>query len=435
MKRVIFILLLLCVPAYAHIGSPDVFFEGDAGPYKLFVTVRMPIVIPGIAEIEIRARDADVTGMTVVPMRLSGPGSELPPSSDRMARDTRDPHMFTAELWLMEHGALRVRIGVEGARGPATLSVPLRAAAQRTLGMERWLGAVLFGLMLLLALSFISIAAAAVREGTLPPGELASATARRRTRIASVAATVLVLTVIVFGKMWWNAEAANYASWVDRPWRFNVERDGCSIKLPKMKIDLMPDHGHEMHLFVVGERFDAVAHLHPTRDADNRFTHVLPSLPAGRYQLFGDVVLEGGFPITGVGSLEIPDLTCDPLQGDDSVWVKTPSTIRMEPIEPRAREPVMLKFHATDVEPYMGMAGHAAIVKTDFSVFAHLHPSGSVAMPALMLAGTNTMTHARHLPDAVSFPYGFPSPGTYKVFVQIKRAGRVDTGAFDVTVK
>jgi hypothetical protein len=435
MKRVIVILLLLCSTARAHIGSPDVFFEGDAGPYKVFVTVRMPAVIPGVAELEVRARDGDVTGMTVVPMRLSGPGSELPPAPDRATRDARDPKMFGAQLWLMEHGALRVRIAVEGARGPATLSVPLRAAAQRTLGMSRTLGAILLGLMLLLATSFIAIAAAAVREGALPPGELASAKARKRTRIASLVAGAIVLALIAAGKMWWASEADAYARMIDRPWTFTVERDGCRIALPQVKVSLLPDHGHEMHLFVVRDGFDAIAHLHPTNS--DRFRHVLPSLPAGRYKLFADIVLDSGYPVTGVGELELPaDITCDPLTGDDSASVRTPSTIAMlSPREVRAREPLLLQFHASDVEPYMGMAGHAAIVKTDFSVFAHLHPSGSVAMPALMLAGTNTMTHAPHLPDDVSFPYGFPSPGLYKVFVQIKRAGKIDTATFDVTVK
>jgi hypothetical protein len=31
-------------------GSPDVFFEGQAGPYKLLVTIRPPQVVPGVAE-------------------------------------------------------------------------------------------------------------------------------------------------------------------------------------------------------------------------------------------------------------------------------------------------------------------------------------------------------------------------------------------------
>ncbi len=52
------LVLSLAVPGSAHVGSPDVFFQGDAGPYRLFVTVRVPLVIPGIAEIEIRARES-----------------------------------------------------------------------------------------------------------------------------------------------------------------------------------------------------------------------------------------------------------------------------------------------------------------------------------------------------------------------------------------
>ena len=39
------------------------------------------------------------------------------------------------------------------------------------------------------------------------------------------------------------------------------------------------------------------------------------------------------------------------------------------------------------------------------------------------------------LPPEVRFPYGFPGPGDYRIFVQIKRAGRVETGVFDAHVE
>ena len=100
------------------------------------------------------------------------------------------------------------------------------------------------------------------------------------------------------------------------------------------------------------------------------------------------------------------------------------------------------------MQPYLGMAGHAAFVKTDGSVFAHTHPQGSAAMAALMLANedrndTNadmsTMDMWQNMPmpisNTVEFPYGFPSTGRYRIFVQMKHGGTVETGAFDAMVQ
>jgi hypothetical protein len=101
------------------------------------------------------------------------------------------------------------------------------------------------------------------------------------------------------------------------------------------------------------------------------------------------------------------------------------------------------------LEPYMGMAAHAEIVCSDLSVFAHIHPSGSVSMAALSMAqagltgaptvGTEVPMQmagsSAPLPSEFSFPYGFPHAGSYRIFVQIKRAGRVQTAAFDVRVQ
>jgi len=72
-----------------------------------------------------------VTALTVVPMRLTGPGSKLPPTPDPAERSAVDPQFFTASLWLMERGSLQVRIAVDGGRGPASLSVPCRRTRRR----------------------------------------------------------------------------------------------------------------------------------------------------------------------------------------------------------------------------------------------------------------------------------------------------------------
>jgi hypothetical protein len=114
----------------------------------------------------------------------------------------------------------------------------------------------------------------------------------------------------------------------------------------------------------------------------------------------------------------------------------------------RPRQPYEFRFGLEDpqgrpaegMEFYMGMQGHAAFVSSDLTVFAHVHPSGSVPMAALSLLAPadphsgHTLMHSA-LPAVVSFPYGFPKPGAYRIFVQVKRAGKVETGIFDTRVE
>ena len=118
------------------------------------------------------------------------------------------------------------------------------------------------------------------------------------------------------------------------------------------------------------------------------------------------------------------------------VWDRDPGPLT-------ARRATLFRFHietpdgkrAHDLELYMGMPGHAAFIATGGSVFAHVHPSGSVAMAALELANPsahNMMNMAA--PTEVVFPYGFPQPGAYRIIVQMKRAGAVQTGTFDAHV-
>ena len=38
---------------------------------------------------------------------------------------------------------------------------------------------------------------------------------------------------------------------------------------------------------------------------------------------------------------------------------------------------------------------------------------------------------AARLPNTVGFPYGFPTAGAYRIFVQMKRGATIETAAFD----
>jgi hypothetical protein len=38
------------------------------------------------------------------------------------------------------------------------------------------------------------------------------------------------------------------------------------------------------------------------------------------------------------------------------------------------------------------------------------------------------------MPVEITFPYGFPQAGDYRLFLQVKRAGQVETAVFDTQV-
>jgi hypothetical protein len=451
----------LAVEVAAHIGSPDVFVDGMAGPYRLFVTVRPPHAIPGVAEVEVLATSDDINEIHIVPLPLTGPGAEFAPVPDRATQSTADPKLFTGTLWMMTAGAWQVRIAVNGARGEGHLSVPVPTFPKATLEMTWVLRALLFGFMLLLASGMVAIASTIAREAGLDPGQMVDAKHRRRGRIVGALTAIVVMTAVFFGNMWWGVEASDYARYVYKPLEAtpSVSSDGrlrLELRDPgwlrsRRLDDFVLDHGHPMHLFVVSPELDRLWHLHPREVSAGVFEHALPAIAAGRYELFADLVHRTGISETVTSPLESTGIAGQPLSGDDSAWsADAPSSGRIvweqeqQPLV--AKRLTMFTFRvldemsqpAQDVELYMGMPGHAVFFRRDRAVFAHVHPSGSAPMAALEIAAKAPAPHAQHhaaLPSTVSFPYGFPEPGRYRIFVQVKRAGQILTNAFDADVR
>jgi len=469
------ILLAAVATAAAHVGSPDVYFEDHAGPYPLLVVVRMPAVVPGVAEIEVHALSDNLSSVHVVPTRIRGLGAELAPVPDLAERDRNDRKLFRAQLWIMLRGAWKVQITVEGDKGKGELSVPLAAAPTAIRSLEGPLKWLLSGLMVLLVTGLAGMAGAAVREGMSDPGTIPVAADRRRARIATVCAALLVVAILAAGGWWWKAEAAAAAQSaysIPHVTASLTAPDLLSLKLENSENgqwaerirldDLVPDHGHLVHLFLFRlPDLDQMYHLHPRQDGTAHFAQAMPALPAGRYQMFADIVHATGFPETQIGEITLPEIHGGALQGDDSSWAAMPlnasisSDVAMlggggrmlwlhdAPL--RAGEPLRLRFRvedgsgqpAADLEPYMGMPGHLVLISNDAAVFAHLHAGGSPPMATVELAnGPARTAHSNHFISAeeITFPYGFPRAGTYRLFVQIKRAGRIETAVFKAAV-
>jgi hypothetical protein len=471
-------------PAHAHVGNKDVYQQVEIGPYKLFITIRTPTVLPGVATVEVRSGGATIRAISMTPLLLTGEASLHPPMPDAMTRSADDTQFFTGSLWLMGSDSWQVRFGIDGDAGPQDTSVPVPAASLAVLPMQRSMGWLLSGLGLILILGVVSIAGAAVRESRLEPGDEPNAVLRHRAWISSGVALVVTVALVYFGGVWWNVEAHGYSAKLYRASSLHATLQENLLELDlstgsvKASADstsiknsmLLPDHGHLMHLYAIREpQMDVAFHLHPKPAGVSGLSEELPSMPAGTYRLYADIVRVNGFPETATTELTIPaGMAGVPLSAEDASAMPPPLSagdlgisyalpdgykmIWDKPAKLTANAAYALRFRlvdqrgmpARDMQLYLGMAGHAAFVKADGSTFAHTHPSGSAAMPAMMLADESMMPNmdmssasmmSGPLSPTVEFPYGFPSSGRYRVFVQMKHGDVVETGVFDTEVQ
>jgi hypothetical protein len=495
------LLLLRAAPALAHVGSPEILYEGAAGPHQVLVRIRPPDVVPGTAEIVVRAVSDGVTRVAIQPVYFQTGGAGAP-RPDPLPRVRGDDRLFSGDLWLMEFGSSSVNLVVDGAAGPGSVVIPVPALATARRTMNVGLGVALGVLGLVLCAGIVGIVGASNLEAVLPPGVEADAAQRRRVRRVMAATVVILAAGAVASKSWWASVDAMYLKKMYRPTEMKaasavregqrrlyltLEDQGWTDRTTG---DLIPDHGKLMHAFLIAEpRHDAFAHVHPVERQGETFEIVVPPLPAGPYRVLADIVHSNGMAETLTGQVELPagsdreqkgssDISGDPAprsrsdreqrgsteftSGDpDDSWtigagqttasqtLADGSTMTWErPPSIRADTLQSLRFtlHGPDgapaaLEPYMGMIGHAAVLRDDGSVFVHVHPVGTVSMAAqeafARRVGSGTaMDHHAHAAaaSAVSFPYSFPRAGRYHVWVQVKRAGRVLTGAFAVDV-
>ena len=481
-----------------HVGSKNVFFTGNAGPYPVSVVVRPPDVVPGLAGISVRVTDGagEVERIAVRPVRWDAAPEGGAPPPDPAVLVPGDPELYSAELWLMTVGAYRIEVTVEGSRGTGTASVPVTSIMLGVRDMPPVLGGLLLLLGGLLLAGAVSIAGAAVRESRLGPEEAVRTNQRRWGWFAMACAAALLLTGAYWGNAWWDAVDRDVRSGIFE--RLSVEGavtgDSAAPVLEIRITDpawlgrnwspLVPDHGKLMHMFVVGAPdMNAFAHVHPVPADSATFRAPWPDLPPGEYRIYGDIVHESGFAQTVVDTVLVePEVLAHgestPMQEadpDDSSWMGTATPLSgpgaAAPLadgstmqwlgapELRVDEETVLSFTVRDpsgapavLEPYMGMISHAALTRGDGSVFVHLHPAGTISMGALSVLAPDmrAVTDPDEM-DAVSddpgggprdpgsagqveFPYAFPQPGEYTIWVQVKRAGKVLTGAFQVMV-
>lgn len=180
-------------------------------------------------------------------------------------------------------------------------------------------------------------------------------------------------------------------------------------------------HERRLHLIVLSRNLVDYLHLHPTVDADGRWTVELPALRAGSYRFFADFQPAGGDNLTlgtditvsgVVGALSLPP----PASVDDVDEYSVELSGDQQIGESELSFTVRLDGQPVRTEPYLGAAGHLVAIRSGDLAYLHVHPHEDDATPV------------------VSFTAEFPSAGTYRLFFDFSHDGEVRTAAYTLTV-
>jgi hypothetical protein len=499
--RLLFIASLLTLfpwMAHAHVGSPDVFFSGPVGPYPVDITIRMPAVVPGRAQIIVRSKSADPIEVAFLPI-FSRTAVKNAPPADTGTLVPGESNLYSGDLWLMSFGAYSIEVRINGKAGSGSIQIPVNSVATSQLPMPPYLEKLLLLLGAMLVIGGLAIVEAAARESVLPAGVAPVPRDRRRGLFACAVTAIIVALALAGGSRWWDSEASKFrrnlhsGGWPDLAANVSVQGSQRILHLTigqkafaaNDSVPLLLDHGKLLHFFLVGDPArDAFAHIHPIRTGPKTFDVALPPLPAGRYEGFCDMTLGQGLSSTGTLSIQLPAIpTSSPapapmvVDPDDSWTISPAAAQHLTPAgdtlfqfpgglqvawkahpPSRVSQDASLHFevrdstgHPVPLDPYMGMISHVAVLRSDGAVFAHLHPSGNYSMAAQMFfakkVATETGAPAADGMDSmpgmdqpapgdssISIPYEFPSPGNYRIWVQFKTAGKIMTAVFDASV-
>lgn len=544
-KSLHLVILLFCyLVNSSHVGSPGVTYEGMLGNYRVLANINPPDVIPGTATLTIILPESpNQVKIEARPIYWSA-GLKGTPKADPMLPVAGEMGRFEGELWFMEPGTSSVQIILEQNGEVFETIIPVMAMPTAQRDMPQELGLILAGLGIFLVILMVTIISSAMSESIREPGEIRNKSTVRRNQVGIALGSICMLLILWAGKNWWDAEAETYSRYLFQPIsasaQIETNSDGHLLTLsidPKdlnqgritRKLSYMvPDHGKLMHMFLIRKGdLDVFAHLHPQRIDTLNYSVSIPDLPAGDYHVFADITRYTGFSETIVADLQIPDQGSFSfvsqkefiLGRDDTYTFSTPVS---DPKPLRLDEAIMIcgkpgiktdlpggysaiwetetgkfdagKLYTLDfalfdssgepavLEPYLGMMGHAVVLKHDGSVYIHLHPTGNYSMGSQQMlkerfasgkVGFNNLPSGLSFPDSidnvirildqlsdeerdellmadmdhqrlygeeheehsmVSFPYAFPESGKYRVWIQVKINGKIVNGAFDVEV-
>jgi hypothetical protein len=195
--------------------------------------------------------------------------------------------------------------------------------------------------------------------------------------------------------------------------RFRIVDDrGAAVR------DFDVEHTKRMHLIVARRDLTGFQHLHPEIAADGTWETPLKLDEAGSYRIFADfshdeeaTTLAADLRVDGPADLQ-PLPAPQPTAVSDGGY-----DVALERGAARAGQESSLRFTVTkdgrpvETEPYLGAGGHLVALREGDLAFLHVHPTDAAG-------------------DAIGFEATFPTTGAYRLFLQFKVGGTVQTVAF-----
>ncbi len=195
-------------------------------------------------------------------------------------------------------------------------------------------------------------------------------------------------------------------------------------------------HEKQFHFMVVSVNLEQFAHEHPVLGKDGRFTIAYTFATGGEYRLFADVAPKGA----GSQILMQPIRVAGPTPASPRNRTLTQSLtdttggLKLALVSDPAKLPVGRSLTVaftvkdansgtpiTDLEPYLGAMAHLMLIHQDGATFVHSHPD-------------ETDPRNGHN-GSLTFLARFPKPGFYRGWLQVQRAGKVETATFTWEVR
>jgi hypothetical protein len=190
-----------------------------------------------------------------------------------------------------------------------------------------------------------------------------------------------------------------------------VDQRGATVR------DFDVEHTKRMHLIVARRDLTGFQHLHPEQAPDGSWVTDVRLPAAGSYRLFAD------FSHDGEAQTLATDLRVDgparlkPLPPARVAAVSDGGyDVRLHAGGARPGRRADLRFTITKdgapvrIEPYLGAGGHLVVLREGDLAFLHVHPNAEGG--------------------GVRFAATFPTAGRYRLFLQFRVEGRVQTVGF-----